>query len=104
MAVRQIGAPSGTVPNIATRTSIDDNAADVLFLVANAARLGGGVTNDSTAILHIALGTVAATLTNYTAQILPGGFFSLGSYTGMVRGIWAADPNTGAARITELTA
>lgn len=90
-------------PSISTRSSVNDNAADVLILASNASRLGGGVANDSTAVLYLALGTVAASLTNYTAQVAPGAFYSLGDYTGEVRGIWITDPNTGAARVSELT-
>ena len=87
----------------ATRTSVADNAADVQLLAANAAREKYSVTNDSTAILFLAAGAAAASTTNYTVQIPPNSFYASDGYTGEVRGIWATDPGTGAARITEYT-
>ena len=87
----------------ATRTQVADNAADVQILAVNTAREKYAITNDSTAILYLADGATAASLTNYTVQIQPGGYFENTSYTGEVRGIWATDPGTGAARITEYT-
>lgn len=87
----------------ATRTSVADSAADVSILAATPTRLNFSVFNDSTAILYLAYGA-AATTTDYTVQIPPNSFYSdEARYTGAVRGIWASDPNTGAARITELT-
>lgn len=87
----------------ATRTSVADNAADVLILAANAARFSFSVFNDSTAVLYLALGAAAATTTNYTTQVPTNSFFSDDTYAGEVRGIWASDPGTGAARVTEVT-
>ncbi len=91
------------VSTTATRTVVADNAASVKLLSANSARLQASIANDSSAALYVALG-VAATTTNYTARVLQWGLYELPlSYTGEVYGIWAADPNDGAARITELT-
>lgn len=87
----------------ATRTQVADNAADVQLLAANAARFSWSVYNDSTAILYLAMGGAAATTTNYTAQVPPNSYFSDDTYAGEVRGIWASDPGTGAARVTEVT-
>lgn len=87
----------------ATRTQVADTASDALLLAANAAREKYAITNDSTAILYLADGTTAASTTNYTVQIQPGGYFENTNFTGEVRGIWATDPGTGAARITEYT-
>ena len=61
------------------------------------------MTNDSTATLYLANGAAAASLTSYTVQVPPNAFYSCDDYTGEVRGIWASDPGTGAARITEYT-
>ena len=64
----------------ATRTTVADNAADILLLAANAAREKYSVTNDSTAVLYLADGGVAASLTNYTVQIPPNAFYSNEAY------------------------
>ena len=99
------GTVTATIPTsgTATRTSVADNAADVQLLAANAAREKYSVTNDSTAILYLAAGAAAASTTSYTVQIPPNSFYASDGYTGEVRGIWATDPGTGAARITEYT-
>jgi hypothetical protein len=86
----------------ATRTQVADSATDVAILASNLARKKYAVYNDSTAVLYLADGA-AATTTNYTVQIPPNGYFENVGYVGAVRGIWATDPGTGAARITEYT-
>lgn len=86
------------------RTSVADSAVSVLLLSANPGRISFSVFNDSTAILYLGFGTVAVSTTNYTVQIQPGGYYeppvALAAITSEVRGIWATDPNTGAARLT----
>lgn len=88
----------------ATKSAVADNAADVQLLASNPLRQNFSVTNDSTAVLYLSYGSVAASTTSYTVQVPPNSFYSddMG-FTGEIRGIWASDPNTGAARITELT-
>jgi len=92
-----------TPPNVATKTNVAANAADVLLLAANTARKGASVFNDSvSATLYLSLGTVAASAASYTVQLLPGQFYeTLAGYTGQIRGIWSAA--VGNARITEQT-
>jgi hypothetical protein len=110
IASDQVAIPITTTPvasSIATRTSVNDTAADVELIGANANRLGLSITNDSSAILYLAAGGAAASTTSYTFQLRQGGFWEPpeGSrFTGAVRGIWASDPNDGAAHITEYTA
>lgn len=100
---------SGTVDVVdeslatATQTSVADNAADVQLLAANALRKKWGVTNDSTAVLYVSYDG-AASLTNYFVQVPPNSFFSDENWVGEVRGIWASDPGTGAARLVEIEA
>ena len=85
-------------------TAVADNAASVTVLASNANRLGATVTNDSTAILYLKLGATAST-TSYTVQVPPTGYYEVPfGYTGVIDGIWATDPNTGSARVTEITA
>lgn len=85
-------------------TTVNDNAANVTLLASNANRLGASITNDSSAKLHIKLGATATTA-SYSAGLDQFGYYEVpAGYTGIIDGIWASDPNDGAARITELTA
>lgn len=96
---------TSSVPaSTATRTQVADNAASVTILAANASRKGASVFNDSSATLHLALGSTAATTTNYTVKLLTGTYYEVpAGYTGIIVGIWASDPNDGNAVVTELT-
>lgn len=87
------------------QTTVNDNAASVTILAANSARRGATIINDSTATLYLRLSSSSATTTNYTVQIVTNAYYEVPfQYTGEITGIWASDPNTGAARVTELTA
>lgn len=87
----------------ATTTLVADTAVSTQLLAANTARLGASVTNDSSALLYLKLGTTASA-TDYSAPLMKNGYFETPyGYTGRIDGIWASDPNDGAARITELT-
>lgn len=89
----------------AAHTSVASAITDTMLLAANVDRLGGTITNESTAILYIKLGTGAA-VTSYwkalgpTATVGPSVDLPLG-YTGQVDGIWATA--NGFARVTELS-
>lgn len=86
----------------ATRSSVAASATSVQLLAANASRLDSTIYNDSSAILYVALGTVAATLTNFTVPVAANGYYEVAyGYTGAIQGIWASA--VGNARITELT-
>jgi hypothetical protein len=94
-----------TRPATGTNTSVADNAASTTILASNANRRGATVTNDSSATLYLLLGSTAASTTNYTARIVQYGYYEVPfGYTGQLTGIWASDPNDGAARVTEITA
>lgn len=93
------------VPATATRTQVADSATDVVILAANSSRIGAIIYNDSTAVLYLGLGTTATTTTNYTIQMAANSSYEIPfGFTGQIRGIWASDPNAGAARVTEITA
>lgn len=95
-----IGGTSGTP----TVTSVGDSASSVTILAANTNRLGATVQNDSSAVLYLLLGTGPATTTNYTVRMVQNAYFEVPyDYVGIITGIWASDPNDGAARVTELT-
>lgn len=87
----------------AVRTSVADTASDTVLLAANALRIVARVTNTSSARLYLALGSDAATTSNYTAWLNQGDMFEEPYYTGVIRGIWASDPGDGAALVTEIT-
>ena len=90
--------------NVATRSQVADTNSETLILALNVYRIGATVFNDSSALLYLGLGETTVSSTNYTAKVLPGGYFEMPAhFTGQVRGIWAADPNDGGAKITELT-
>lgn len=87
----------------ATTTLVNDNAANVTLLSLNTSRLGAAILNDSSATLYVKLGSVATT-TDYTVSLTQNSYYEVPfGYTGRIDGIWASDPNNGAARITELT-
>lgn len=86
-----------------SQTSVNDSASNVTILASNANRLGATISNDSSAALYLKLGATAST-TSYTCKIASGGYYEVPfNYTGIIDGIWATDPNDGAARVTELT-
>lgn len=86
-----------------TVTSVADNAASVTLLAANASRLGATIFNSSSARLYIKLGTTAST-TSYSASVAQNASYMVpDNYVGRIDGIWATDPNDGAALITEFT-
>ena len=87
-----------------TRSSVADSAVAVSLLAANANRKGCIITNTSSAILYVGLGTVDPTTTDFSmiiaqlqAEEMPPCF------TGQIKGIWGTDPNDGVALVTELT-
>lgn len=84
-------------------TSVNDSLTNVTLKAANPSRKGLTITNDSSARLYIKLGATATT-TSYTVTLAQYGYYEVPfGYTGIVDGIWAADPNDGGARVTELT-
>lgn len=97
--------PAGSPSTTGTPATVAASATSVTLLAANAARRGGTIVNESTAILYVLLGT-PATATSYTVALAPmgtvGSYYEIPfNYTGIVTGIWASA--TGNARVTELT-
>jgi hypothetical protein len=94
-------AVSGT----ASRTSVADTASDTLLLASSATRKGASITNTSSAILYIGLGTSTVSATDHTAPVLQFGYYEVPyGFTGQIRGIWASDPGDGGAVITAFSA
>lgn len=100
-----IGFPITNAPSsTGAVTNVNDTATSTTLIAANSARRGLIITNTSSAVLYVrmAAGTASATMFTYrlpqnaTQEIIY-------SYTGIVTGVWATDPNDGVAVITELT-
>ncbi len=96
------GRPSTGAPsNVASSNS------SVTILAANSGRLGATITNDSTQILYLLLGSSAASTSNYTVQLAGSTTGGVAYYevpfgfTGQLTGIWASA--NGNARVTEMT-
>jgi hypothetical protein len=86
----------------ATRFSVASSAVDVQLFAATGRNGGRTVFNESSAILYIAFGAVAASLASYTVQVAPGGYYEFPPskiFGGEVRAIWASA--NGNARCTE---
>jgi hypothetical protein len=95
---------SSVGPTTAAVASVADSASSGTILAANTSRLGASVYNDSSAALYLLHGAGTASATNYTVAIYPNGYYEVPfGYTGELTGVWASDPNDGAARVTEWT-
>lgn len=94
-----VSTPNATVGTI---TSVSGSATSVSILASNTARKGAIVTNDSTAILYLALSSSTASTSAYSVKLYPNASYLVDFlYTGAMTGIWAAA--AGAARVTEFT-
>jgi hypothetical protein len=86
----------------ATVSSVAGSASSVQLLASTATRKMATFFNESTQTLYLKCGTTAS-VTSYTVQIPPGGYYELPrpAYTGRIDGIWASA--AGNVRITEFT-
>jgi hypothetical protein len=84
------------------QTNVTSSASDGQILAANANRLGATIYNDSTQVLYLLFANAVSSITNYSVQVLPQGFYEFyPGYTGIVKGLWASA--NGAARVTEFS-
>lgn len=97
------GGDSSQGGSTGTRTQVNDTTVEGQLLAANTARKRYKITNDSSAVLYLGEGTTVVSSTNYTVALNVNDYWE-SSFQGQVRGVWATDPNNGAARITEITA
>ena len=87
---------------VGTPSTVASSATNQVLLVANAARRGATVYNDSTATLYWLNANAAATNAIYSVAIVAGGYYEIPyNYCGPVNGIWASA--NGNARIVEHT-
>lgn len=86
----------------ATLTQVADTASSTTLLSSNTSRISAIIHNDSTAALYVGLTSSAVSTSAYSFILYPGDFVVVEKYTGQINGIWASDPNTGGAKITEI--
>jgi hypothetical protein len=94
-SIEFVGPATGTVTAVASSVSV------VTLLAANAARVGAMIYNSSTTgTLYVKLGS-AASLTSWSVQLDPGGYWEMPRryYTGIITGIWTVA--SGDAKVTE---
>lgn len=88
------------------QTSVAGSASDGTILASNANRLGATIFNDQSAggaTLYLLLASGTSSVTNYSVQLGPGGFYEIPfGYTGVLKGLWSSA--AGNARVTEFTA
>lgn len=87
----------GTSPAL---TTVNASVTSVTVLAANTARVEATITNNSTAILYVALGATSAT-TAYSYKLFQDDTLIIDKYSGVISGIWASA--TGAAQVTEVS-
>lgn len=91
-----------THPVTGVRVSLAAAATEAALIGANPARFGVVIWNEGSTVLYLALGETAASLTDYTVQVVPGGYYETPyHYAGPIRGLWAGGPS-GFARLTEI--
>lgn len=97
-----ITSPGSSASTSTSQTSVNDSATAVTLITSNSNRKGLSISNDSSAVLYLLVGSGTPSTTNYTVRISQYGYFEMPySCTVAVQGIWASDPNDGGARITE---
>jgi hypothetical protein len=82
-------------------TQVADTASSTTLLSANSARTGCSIQNTSSGVLYVKCGATATT-TDFTVRLIQYAYWEAPyGYKGRIDGIWATDPNDGAAVITE---
>lgn len=91
--------------NTSSMTSVNDTASSTTLLVQNTARMQAFITNTSSAVLFIRLGSdAAASATAFTKRLAQWETWEVPMHwIGIITGIWASDPNDGIAVIHEIT-
>jgi hypothetical protein len=92
---------SAAKPATSTPTSTSASTTSALLFASNLARLGATVYNEGAATIYLAF-AATATLSNYTIQIVSGGYYEVPfGYTGAAACITSAGTST--VRVTELS-
>lgn len=94
--------PTRSTGATSTLSNTVSNAGSVTVLASAAGRLRAWLYNDADKPCYVKYGA-GATTASFTKKLLPGEFFVVEGYTGIIDAIWDAGP-TGSMRATELTA
>ncbi len=89
----------GTSP---TTSRVNDTSINTILRPVNINRISLTIVNESSAVLYVLKGTGVASSTNYTYKLSQNDTLTIDDYTGQVNGVWATDPNDGAAQMTEV--
>lgn len=85
-----------------TTSSVNDTTTSTQLAASATGRKELFITNTSSAILYVKFGTTASS-TSFAVALEQNETFIEDKYTGVVHGVWATDPNDGAAIITVVT-
>lgn len=96
-------AASLTLSGTPAVTTVSDTATSATLLSSSGTRKGFRITNTSSAVLFVKYGATASA-SDFTARLPQYAYLEENFYSGRVDGIWATDPNDGAALITGLSA
>ncbi len=98
------GSTAAPASATGTVSSVASGIASVTILAANANRLGATILNTDANALYLLLNSGTASATNLTVNVPANGYYEVPfRYTGILKGIWAAD-GSGSAIVTEFTA
>ncbi len=95
-----VSGGGGGVATSAAVTSVASVMTSAQLLAANTSRVEAVITNDSTAVLYVKLGT-AVTSSSYTIKLTAGESLVVDKYNGVIHGTWSSV--NGNARLTETT-
>lgn len=85
-----------------TTSSVNDTTTSTQLAASATGRKELFITNTSSATLYVKFGTTASS-TSFAVALSQNETFIEDKYTGVVHGVWATDPNDGAAVITVVT-
>ncbi len=96
-------ANTPTTNNLVIDTTVNDTNSSTTLLAQNLNRMQAYITNTSSAVLYVKLGSSAASATSFAVRLVQNATFEVPpSWVGQINGIWATDPNDGVAVIQEI--
>lgn len=91
-----------TTNNLSVDTTVNDTDSSVQLLAQNVNRMQAFITNTSSAVLYVKLGSTASA-TSFTVRLVQNATFEVPQHwMGVISGIWASDPNDGVAVVQEI--
>lgn len=90
--------------NVESLTTVSDTATDTQLIGQTVGRIQLFITNTSSAVLYVRLGSGTASATAFTKRLAQWETWEVPTHwIGTVRGVWATDPGDGAAILHEIT-